>query len=121
MRGASKNLFCFSAGAILVITGVAKIWNAFGHAKVLLVADPLMGLKFGHLMNVAGALELVIASVCFFSKSVQLAVCLVAWLTTSFLFYRLGLWLIGWHKLCPCLGNLTDASYTFLRKPPTRP
>jgi hypothetical protein len=34
---------------------------------------------------------------------------LLAWLATSFLFYRFGLLLTGYHKPCGCLGNITDA------------
>ena len=26
---------------------------------------------------------------------------------TNFLIYRLGLWSIGWHRPCGCLGSLT--------------
>jgi hypothetical protein len=33
----------------------------------------------------------------------------LAWLSTSFLIYRFGLVWAGYHKPCPCLGNLTDA------------
>jgi hypothetical protein len=34
---------------------------------------------------------------------------LVAWLATSLLAYRIGLVAVGYHRPCPCLGNLTDA------------
>lgn len=34
---------------------------------------------------------------------------LLAWMTTNFLLYRLGLWWLDWKRPCPCLGNLTDA------------
>ncbi len=104
-----KNLFCFSAGAILTITGVAKILSAFGHARVLLVPNPLLGLQLGHLMMVVGVTELVVAMVCFFSRSIQLAVGSVSWFATSILFYRFGYVWMGYHKPCRCLGNLTDA------------
>jgi len=29
-------------------------------------------------------------------------------LATNFVVYRVGLWWIGWHRPCGCLGNLTD-------------
>jgi len=60
-------------------------------------------------MLAVGLLEVVVATVCFFNRSIQLAVSLVAWLATSFLFYRIGLARMGYHKPCSCLGNLTDA------------
>ena len=34
---------------------------------------------------------------------------LVAWVATNFVAYRLGLWLVDWHRPCVCLGSVTDA------------
>lgn len=101
--------FIPSAGLILVITGVAKVWTALGNVKLLAVADPIVGIQFKHLMLGVGAAELAIAGVCLFSKRQTLATALVAWLATNFVVYRLGLWWMHWKKPCSCLGNLTDA------------
>lgn len=92
-----------------MLTGSAKLWSAFGSAKVLAIADPILGLSFGSLMAIAGIIELVIGSICLFSKMQRLAIGLVVWLATSLAVYRLGLWLMGWHGVCGCLGNLTAA------------
>lgn len=104
-----KNLFCFSAGVVLFITGTAKIWSTFGHARVLLVPNPLLGLKYGHLMLMVGLVELLVGLICVFSHATRLAASFVAWLATSFLFYRFGYVWMGYHRPCACLGNLTDA------------
>ena len=101
--------YILSASAILALTGAAKVWSAFGNAKLLAVADPIVGITFGHLMLVVGMAEIVIALFCFFGKSQKVALGLVAWLATNFVVYRLGLWWVGYHKPCSCLGNLTDA------------
>jgi uncharacterized membrane protein len=101
--------FVFSAGFVLLLTGVAKVWSAFGSARILQNSDPILGLQFNHLMFVTGALEMVAAYLCLFSKFCHLALILVAWLATNFVFYRLGLLWVGYHKPCPCLGNFTDA------------
>ena len=101
--------FTLSAGTILAITGIAKIWSGLGNSKFLAVVDPIIGIKFGQLMLMVGAAEIVIALVCFFSKRQTLALGLVAWMSTNFLVYRLGLWWMDWKKPCSCLGNLTDA------------
>ena len=105
----SPNWFVPSGAAILGITGIAKVWSAFGNMKLLAAADPIMGISFGNLMLAVGCLELVIAGVCVFSKSQQLKLGLIAWLATNFVVYRIGLWWMGWKKPCSCLGNLTDA------------
>jgi len=101
--------FILSAGAILAITGIAKVWSGLGGSKFLAVIDPITGIKFGQLMLVFGAAEIVIAAICFFSKRQTLALGLVAWMSTNFVVYRLGLWSMDWKKPCSCLGNLTDA------------
>jgi hypothetical protein len=101
--------FILSAGVILAITGVAKVWTGLGNSKFLTVVDPIIGIKFGQLMLVVGVAEIAIALVCFFSKRQTLALALVAWMSTNFVVYRLGLWGMDWKAPCGCLGNLTDA------------
>ena len=101
--------FVISVAAILALTGIAKMWSAFGGAKVLVIADPILGLQFGHLMIAVGGFELAVAGMCLFSKSQRLPLIFVAWLSTNFVVYRLGLSWMGWHRPCNCLGNLTDA------------
>jgi len=101
--------FFLSAAAILAVTGVAKLWTALASTKVLAVIDPIVGIQFRHLMMATGAIELTIALVCLFSKRTELSTLLVAWLSTVFLVYRLGLWWLDWKTPCSCLGTLTDA------------
>lgn len=104
-----RRWFVFTAGAVLALTGIAKVWSGLGNSKFLGVVDPIIGIKFGQLMLMVGLAEMAIALVCFFNKRQTLALGLVAWLSTSFVIYRLGLLWMGWKKPCSCLGNLTDA------------
>jgi hypothetical protein len=108
-RGGFPKWFALTSGAILAITGVAKIWTGLGNSKFLTVVDPVLGIKFGQLMLMVGIAEIAIALVCFFSKRQTLALALVAWMSTNFVVYRLGLWWMDWKAPCGCLGNLTDA------------
>ena len=101
--------FNLSAGVVLAITGIAKVWSSLGASKFLALVDPIIGIKFGQLMLTVGAAEIAIALICFLSKRQTLALGLVAWISTNFVVYRFGLWWIGWKKPCSCLGNLTDA------------
>jgi len=64
---------------------------------------------FRELFLAVGLTEIAIAWFCYFGKRPVLATWLVALFATDLLFYRLGLWWMGWHKPCNCLGNLTDA------------
>ena len=93
----------------MIISAIAKFVSAAGNARVLGYLDPILALPFRDMFKVAGAAEMAVAAVCFFGKRIALQASLVAWLATTFLIYRIGLTWIGYHKPCPCLGNLTDA------------
>ena len=100
--------FLSVAGGALALTGLAKAFSAMGPARALDVPDPLIGLPFRQLMLGVGLLELFIAFFCLFTERRRFSVLAVGWISTNFLVYRLGLWLIGWHRPCGCMGNLTD-------------
>ena len=104
----SERWFLLTSGFALGLTGLAKAFSAIGPARALDVADPLFGIPFRHLMLLVGLGELLIAFFCLFTDKTQFSLLAVAWLSTNFVVYRLGLWFIGWHKPCGCLGNLTD-------------
>jgi len=75
----------------------------------LLQVDPLIGLSFRHLLLIAEVVESVVAYFCLFTKKIKLNTLLIAWLSTSSIVYRIGLWRINWQRPCSCLGSLTDA------------
>jgi hypothetical protein len=101
--------FLISAGILLLVTSVAKFISAGGSARILENPDPVFAISFRYVFWFVGAIETIIALVCFFDKRLGLQASLVAWLATSLLFYRFGSVLVGYHKPCNCLGNLTDA------------
>jgi hypothetical protein len=104
-----KTWFLKTGAVVLTVTGLAKVFAATGPARALDVPDPILGLSFRHLLLLVGLAELFIAFFCTFTDKRSLSVAAIAWLSTNFLLYRLGLWWMGWHKPCGCLGNLTDA------------
>lgn len=101
--------FLFSAGVLLLLTGVAKLVSSFGSGGILHTRDPVLGLSFQNLFIIAGCTEVMAASLCFFCKNAFLAAAVVAWLSTSILVYRVGVVWVGYHTPCRCLGTLTDA------------
>jgi|SRR5665213_18025 len=101
--------FLLLSGAILYLTAIAKFISATGSAHVLNLPDPIVKITFQHLFWAVGTVEIIIASFCFFGKNIELQVGGVAWLATNFFGYRAALILVGYHKPCSCLGNLTDA------------
>jgi len=107
-RGRILRWFVWSAGVLFGITGLAKVFSATGSARALDVADPIISISFRHLLLAVGLLELFIAFFCLFTDKRQFSLLAVAWLATNFVVYRVGLWWMGWHRPCGCLGNLTD-------------
>ena len=102
-------LFIYSAGTLLVMTSAAKLVSAGGSARILQYMDPIFNISFQHVFVVVGALEFLVALLCFFYQRAEVKAGLLAWLSTSFLLYRLGLVWVGYHRPCSCMGNLTDA------------
>ncbi len=102
-------LFLYSAVPILLVSAIAKFISGFGHGSVLGTRDPVLGISFRTLFFAAALLETVIALLCYYVKPIWLATACLAWLATTLAAYRFGLWLVGWHKPCNCLGSLTDA------------
>jgi len=100
--------FLRSAGAVLLLTGCAKLWSCLGTASILHQQDPLLGIPFRHLFLLVGTVEVGIGAFCFLKSKHAVSAALVAWLALSFLIYRCGLWLMGWHQPCGCLGTLTQ-------------
>ncbi|MGO8931111.1 MAG: MauE/DoxX family redox-associated membrane protein [Limisphaerales bacterium] len=103
-----QKLLVRSAGVILGITGLAKSFSAIGTARALNAADPLIGIPFRQLFLLVGLVELLIAFFCLFTDKRRLSLLAVTWISTNFLVYRVGLWFIGWHRPCGCMGSLTD-------------
>ena len=97
------------AGGALAVTGLAKAVSAIGAAHALDTADPLIGLPFRQLLLLVGLSELLIAFFCLFTDKHRVSVRAIAWISTNFLVYRLGLWCIGWHRPCGCMGSLAGA------------
>ena len=101
--------FIYLAGLLLTITAIAKFISGVGRSSILQSPDPILAVSFQHIFWIVGTVELAIALFCFFGKPIDMQVGLVAFLATNFVMYRVGLILVGYHKPCPCLGNLTDA------------
>jgi hypothetical protein len=109
MQTKGIRFFIHSAGVLIFITAAAKLISSFGSAHILHNLDPILNISFRTVFWIVGILEIIIALICLLGKKTEPQVGLLAWLATSFLVYRLGLFWIGYDKPCSCLGNLTDA------------
>jgi len=106
IREALERFFLLSAGAALAATGLGKGLSAIGPARALDITDPLVGIPFRQLFLIVGQAEVFIAFFCLFTDKRRLSLVAVAWISTNFLVYRIGLWSVGWHHPCGCMGNL---------------
>jgi hypothetical protein len=115
MRSKLGHFFIVSAGVLLMITAGAKFISGMGNSRILDLEDPLLPIRLRHLLFIVGGIEGGTSVVCFFSTRKVLQVGLLAWLSTSFGLYHLGLLWIGYEKQCPCLGSLADALHVSAR------
>lgn len=109
MKLKTIQFFMYSTAILLLIVALAKFISSFGTARILQTPDPILAIPFRYVFWIVGGIEIVVATVCLFSKRLLLKAGLVAWLATSFLIYRFCLLCVGYQKPCSCLGNLTDA------------
>jgi hypothetical protein len=94
---------------ILAFTAVGKLVSSGGSARALQTIDPLIGLPFGKVFLCAGLVEVVVAHYVLKWTDTLSRAGLVAWISTCFLVYRIGLMWVGWHKPCGCMGTFTEA------------
>jgi len=100
--------FVYSAGGLLLAAALGRFIIGLGTAPVLDLPDPLLEIPLRYAVLGVGAMELAVALVCLFGKSLGPQVGLVAWLATNWAVYRIGLFWVSCHLECTCLGSLTD-------------
>ncbi len=109
MRTKIIRIFLYSAAVMLLVTAMAKLISSFGSDRFVERHDPLFQISYRNLFWIVGTLEVGVSLYCFFGKQLVLRTGLVAWLATCFLIYHICMPRVGYHKPCPCLGNLTGA------------
>ena len=95
------------SACILVVTALAKLYGLTYGEQVLQQPDPLFGVKNSVVMLLVSVAELwVVYLVLSATQSVTKLVAL-AWISSNFLPYRFGLYMVGFKGWCSCLGTLT--------------
>jgi len=106
---ASIGTFFRMAAALLLVTATAKVVATSGEARVWVQPDPLFGvLSMRQSMLLAAALEIVVVMLVWRAPTALLKATLLLWIGSVFLFYRIGLWSVGFEGSCRCLGNIGD-------------
>ena len=103
-----EKLFVRSAAALLLLTALAKLYSAFGSARILTALDPMMHLCYRQIMVGVGLVELAIGIYLFRGRSAVIKLFAVLWLSTNFVVYRMANDLMNFY-VCPCLGTVGDS------------
>jgi hypothetical protein len=107
MRGIVQCFFTLS-GAVLLIVSASKLIVSFAYIPISLLQDPVFLMPIRQVLRMVALIELIAALICFFGHSITLRAVSVAWLSSCFVLYHLGLHYLGYHKPCNCLGLLTE-------------
>jgi hypothetical protein len=97
-------------GLILLATAFAKIFSAFGRAKILFTPDPVFYVSQRIVLAEAGVLEFAIGMLLLFWKCEQDKWKMLTLLCVCFWTYRVAVLISGAGGPCPCLGNVFDWS-----------
>ena len=105
--------YVWSVIVILMITGISKLLEiSFNSGRILEIMDPILSIKFKHLLLLAGVAEISVSVYCVLSVLKNRIAKALAWiviLSSNIAAYRMALWVMDWQRPCNCLGNLTDA------------
>jgi hypothetical protein len=101
-----QKIFFWSAGAMLLALGVAKLYSLAGKAAILDASEPLTGMTYWYVMLFTGAIEMSIGIFCFVTRPAFAAASAILWLGLSLASYRALKWIAGFPEECPCLGSL---------------
>lgn len=98
--------FVKMAGAVLMLTCLAKLISVFGSAEALRLPDPLFGLQSRKVMLLSALVEAFVVCVLLGKATPSTKLASVLWLSLNFANYRISLWLMGVGAPCPCMGSI---------------
>ena len=102
--------FVFSAGILLLLTGIAKLISITGSARIPDTSDPVFTfLNARQMLLIASVLEIAIGGLALLGRAeIQTRLLWISWLASLFGLYRAGLWLVDHKMPCKCLGGALD-------------
>lgn len=100
--------FLKSAGAILLVSALARFLIAAGHGPLLSRPDPVLGFSLRYAVLLVGGFEFLVALICLFGRQVYFQIGWLAWLMTNFLVFQTGCYWMRCHPQATCIGSLTD-------------
>jgi len=77
--------------------GIGNLVGGLADVQILDLPDPIFNVPFRYLMLILGMVQLVTAYVALFTPSKRFGLALATWVSLNFIFYRVGLWYMGWR------------------------
>lgn len=87
--------FPYAAGGVLLADGLIRLLCAASRSEFLTASEPLLGIPLRLAVLLVGSIELGVALLCLFGKRIELRLALVAWMSTNFVVYWIGLLSLG--------------------------
>lgn len=100
--------FIYAAGGVLLADGLIRLLCAASRNEFLTIPEPLLGIPLRLVVLLVGSIELGVALICLYGQRMELRLALVAWLSTNFVVYWIGLLSLGYHPQWSAVGTLTD-------------
>jgi predicted RNA-binding Zn-ribbon protein involved in translation (DUF1610 family) len=100
--------FIQSAGAVLLAAALVRFLIATGSDMVLVMPEPLLGLPLRYGVLLVGGFELFVALICLFGWQPGLQLGWLAWASTNYLVYWIGIFIMHCYPQTTCIGSLTD-------------
>lgn len=100
-----------SVAVLFFIFSMAKFVTLGANIPLLDLSDPIFLLKNRYLLLLVAITEFLVAVLCILNKEPRIQITAIAWLSTNFMLYRIGLFMLGDLRHCACLGNFADALY----------
>ena len=105
--------FIHTGGGLLLAHALTQFVTVATDEQILAMPDPLLDIPLRYAVILTGVLELAMALVCLFGKKIELQCGLLAWATTNWTVYRLGILFTGGNIQYTCMGCLTDPLHLF--------
>jgi len=110
MNAASIRRKCLTVAAVILwVTALIKLLSVFNTAGVITLRDPVIEfLKVKQLLVITACYELLCSWCLMSSKLERYHPLILISVASTFVLYHIGLVVIGYHGVCPCLGTITD-------------
>ena len=100
-----ERAFVWIAWLVLLAVGILKILDSNGTISLLDLPDPVFNIKQRFVLLGTGYAEVIVCCAILFVREDVVRVSLLVWVSTMFMLYRFGRYLLGSTEACSCAGH----------------